>query len=861
MARTRQVEHRPVATADFRLLGDLDVRFGGVRWKAPSRKPRRLLAALLLEPRRQVPRDRLVDVVWDGEPPRSATGAIQVYASQLRRVLPGCDLVCCGEGYLLDIDPRTVDLHRFRLLVAGAEELPAEARAARLRKALGLFRGEPLADIGSDSLRREIEPVVVAERLSALEDLAELELALGRGDRVVPELLRLTREHPLRERLWEQLVRCQAGAGQRVDAVASYERARRLLREELGVDPGPGLREARRLLTDVPPRGRIAVTTVPDPAGVRVTTGPSAPGGAGVPVVPEGPCATAPDPASHGGTGGTGGGGTGDIRPESTGAGPAGPDRAPAGTPLAGEPAGRIPAPARTATGATAPDPATHEGAGSGATRWGPTVPRPVPEPPADSTPGPNMLPRDLVDFTGRAVELGRARSLVRDAGSRAVILAVTGMPGVGKTALATRIAHTASPAYPDGQLFVDLHGHSTERGPLPAHEALDLLLRMVGERDGAGSGPPGGDPGSGAAAGVALSAARWRAALARRRVIVVLDNAADAAHIRPLLPGDSASLIVVTSRGPLAEVDGAQPLPLGVLSTAEATALFTGVVGGGGGTGARDGGGTGESTERAAAEVARLCGNLPLAVRLGAGRLRQRPTWPVRELVRGLRAETALDELRLGSRSVGQAFQASYQALSEAEQRVFRAFGLLPGPDADTTAITALAPAPPDRMRRTLESLLDRNLLEQHASDRFRLHPLLRRYAARATIREDAEPARQAALGRLAEHYTGHARSALWLLRPQHSPLALDGPERLFPHARAAAQWLAVERPNLAAAARPAPTGLPAEGSRALARLLIHWDQMAGVAPYGNRRRGAGQSHGLGRRRAVALDGRAGPG
>ncbi|MFD3540462.1 BTAD domain-containing putative transcriptional regulator, partial [Streptomyces sp. NPDC058662] len=246
MAPNRPGAHRPAAAADFRLLGDLDVRLGGVRWKAPSRKPRRMLAALLLEPRRQVTKDRLVEAVWDGEPPRSAAGAIQVYASQLRRVLPGCDLVCSGEGYLLDIDPVAVDLHRFRLLVASAEALPAEARAGRLREALALFRGEPLADIGSDTLRREIEPVIVEERLSTLERLVELELALGRGDRLLPDLLRLTREHPLRERLWEQLVRCQVRAGHRMGAAASYEQARRLLREELGVDPGPGLRDARR---------------------------------------------------------------------------------------------------------------------------------------------------------------------------------------------------------------------------------------------------------------------------------------------------------------------------------------------------------------------------------------------------------------------------------------------------------------------------------------------------------------------------------------------------------------------------------------------------------------------------------------
>ncbi|MFD3539180.1 hypothetical protein ACFWUQ_06720, partial [Streptomyces sp. NPDC058662] len=469
----------------------------------------------------------------------------------------------------------------------------------------------------------------------------------------------------------------------------------------------------------------------------------------------------------------------------------------------------------------------------------------------------PRMLPRDLVDFTGRTAELDRADALVRAAGPGAAILAVTGMAGVGKTAFATRVAHLASAAYPDGQLFVDLHGHSAERGPMPAHEALDLLLRMAGE-------PCEHPSGDGTGSGTVLAAARWRATLARRRMIVVLDNAADAAHIRPLLPGDSASLVVITGRGPLAEVDGAHQLPLGVLSTAEAAALFTAITGtaitGTAITGT-DAAAAPERRGRAAVEVARLCGNLPLAVRLAAVRLRERPTWPAEELVGRLRGDHALDELRLGSRSVSQAFHASYRALTDTEQRVFRCLGLLPGPDADAAAITALTAAPPARIRPVLESLLDRNLLEQHASNRFRLHPLLRRYALRAAGREDSEPVRRAAAGRLAEHYLVHARSALRLLRPPRALLALDGPDRLFPHARAAAQWLAVERPNLTAAAYRPATGLPAERTRALVQLLARYDELTRSALRPGRQRELGQGRDLGRQRAVALEGRSGLG
>ncbi|MFF5445539.1 BTAD domain-containing putative transcriptional regulator [Streptomyces sp. NPDC012888] len=709
------------AGAEFRLLGDLDVRLGGVRWQPPSRKPRRLLAALLLEPRRQVTKDRLLEAVWDGEPPRSATGAIQVYASQLRRALPGCGLVCSGEGYLLDVDPRSVDLHRFRQIVAGAEGLPDAERAGALRRALALFRGRPLADIGSDTLRREIEPVITEERLSTLEDLAELELSLGRSDRLVPELLRLTGEHPLRERLWEQLVRCQAGAGRRRDAAETFERARRLLREELGVEPGPGLYEAARL-TGV----RLSGVPSAEPRPVRLPSADSAAE------------RRSAEPR-------TGIARTGVARP----GGPGETGHPYGGRPYGGLPYGGLPQAGAWQAGprhaAAVPAGPASRGAAAEADA-APAVGAARARRPAVVTPGspagPNMLPRDLADFTGRAAELARADALVGAAGTGSAILALTGMPGAGKTALATRVAHRARAAYPDGQLFLDLHGHSAERGPLPAHEALDLLLRMAGEPGGGGTPGPGG---------VALAAARWRAALTRRRMVVVLDDAADAAHIRPLLPGDSASLVIVTSRGPLAELDGAQPMPLGMLSTAEAAALFTGVLAG-----------PGRRPERSAAEVARLCGGLPLAVRLAAGRLRQHPTRPAAELVRALRADTALDELRLGSRSVGQAFDASYRALPGPERRTFRALGLLPGPDADAAEAAALAGLPAERIRGVLEALLDRNLLEQHARDRFRLHPLLRRYARCAAHREDPEAARRAALARLAEHYLRHARVAL---------------------------------------------------------------------------------------------------
>lgn len=743
----------PTTGVTFRLLGDFDVRIGGVRWTPPSRKPRRLLAALLLEPRCHVAKERLVAAVWDGEPPRSATSAIQVYASQLRRALPGHALVCSGDGYLLDVDPYSVDLHRFRLLVTRAETRPAEQGAVMLREALELFRGEPLANIGSDHLRRDAEPVIMEEHLSAYERLAELELALGRSDRTVPELLRLTSLHPLRERLWELLIRCQSSLGRHRDAADTYARVRRVLHQELGVEPGAELRKAGRQADARAGHGR--------PRKGMMDMGRSAM----PPVLREPERESGHEPAP----------GPGAFAPRAGGT---------------GEP---VPGSVRPST-----EP-TREPGDAGAA--------PLPGPDPDSSPellstgchGPNMLPGDLTDFVGRGAELERARVLTADTPRGSVILAVTGMPGAGKTALATRIAHHAAAAYPDGQFYVDLHGHSDERDPLSPYEALDLLLRMAGE--------PGDLANADGAGNVALAAARWRALLGRRRVVLLLDDAADAAQIRPLLPGDSASLVVVTGRGPLAELDGAHPIRLGMLSTAEATALFTGVV-------PRD--------EAYGAVVARLCGNLPLAVRIAAARLRHQASQPAAELVRNLRGGTAFDELRLGSRSVARTFDASYRSLSRPARHAFRMLGLLPGQDTDLPATAALFGVPRERARRLLDGLVDRNLLEQHTRGRFRMHPLLRRYALLAAHRQDPGPERRAALGRLSEYYLRHARAALRLMvRPR--PMAADDEAgRLFADRSAAARWLAAERVNLAAVAHGPAYALPPEQTQALARLLL---------------------------------------
>ncbi|MFD0474556.1 hypothetical protein ACFQ0B_44715 [Nonomuraea thailandensis] len=245
------------------------------------------------------------------------------------------------------------------------------------------------------------------------------------------------------------------------------------------------------------------------------------------------------------------------------------------------------------------------------------------------------------------------------------------------------RAAHHLADHYPDGRLFVDLHAHTAGRQQVTTSEALEALLRQLGIHAEA------------VPARLEERAALWRAELAGRRVLVVLDNAADSAHVRPLLPGPSGSLFLITSRRRLTDLDGVRSLPMEVLPAADATGLFTRIVG--------------ERAVRepdAVAEVLLLCGFLPLAVRIAGARLRHRPCWSVAYLAQRLRDERRrLSELATAERGVAAAFALSYEQLEETERHLFRLLGLHPGRDVAPPAAAALAasasPRPRTRWRR----------------------------------------------------------------------------------------------------------------------------------------------------------------
>lgn len=396
-----------------------------------------------------------------------------------------------------------------------------------------------------------------------------------------------------------------------------------------------------------------------------------------------------------------------------------------------------------------------------------------------------NDLQADIVDFTGRQEEMSRLLATLPDiehpGGTALVITAIDGMAGVGKTTLAVHAAHQLAEHFPDGSLFIDLHAHTAGHEPTDPATALDTLLRAIGV------------PGEKIPERLDARSALWRAELAGKRALLVLDNAASAAQVRPLLPGAAGCLTLVTSRRRLTDLDTAQTLSLDVLSRAAAEDLFTRTVD------------NAAATAEAAAvtEVVDLCGRQPLALRIAAARLRARPAWTAAHLATRLREEgRLLTELAAGDRCVGTAFSLSYRQLTPAQARLFRLLGLVPGPDFDVHVAAALADLPSAATEDLLEELVDVHLVQQPAPGRYQFHDLLRHYARRAAGEEETQAERDQALARMFEHYVQTSGAAamqldanlVWLPTAPASPIR-------FRTAEAALAWQDAEHPNLAAA------------------------------------------------------------
>ena len=496
--------------------------------------------------------------------PAGPRKVIQTYVARVRKLLGGELIQSRPEGYVIAVARDDTDVGRFELLLEQARDAAdagdRDTESAILRQALALWRGEPLADVPSERLHRDAVARLAEQRLDAICRRVEADLALGRHGDLVAELRTLTERHPLRERFWAQLMTALYWGGRQADALEAYQRAGRLLAEELGVDPGPELSELRQ----------------------RILAGDLAP-------------AAPPSP-------------------------------------------GRRPWVRQT------------------------------------------QLPLDVADFTGRADLACQIKQLL--AGEPKVpVVALSGPPGVGKTALAIHAAHQMAERFPDGQMYVNLHGATSGLHPVPPLEVLGRFLRSLGIEASA------------VPAGLEEASAAFRSQVAGRRLLVVLDNAANAAQVVPLLPACPGCGVLVTSRPVLSALAGARHLTLEAMPTTEAIGLLGRLVGA-----ARI-----ASEPEAATEVARCCGYLPLALRIAGARLAARPGWPVQALVGRLAgAERRLDELQLAEVGVRASFQVSYQQLSDSPDAVDRAaaetfllFGVPDGPDVSLPAAARLLDEP----------------------------------------------------------------------------------------------------------------------------------------------------------------------
>jgi tetratricopeptide (TPR) repeat protein len=319
--------------------------------------------------------------------------------------------------------------------------------------------------------------------------------------------------------------------------------------------------------------------------------------------------------------------------------------------------------------------------------------------------------------------------------------VAVDGMAGVGKTALAVHVAHRIAGRFPHGRLLLDLHGHTPGAAPMTPETALARLLAMLGIAEH--TIPEGLDQ----------RAARWRAELADRKVLLVLDNAASAAQVRPLLPGGSGCLVLITSRHRLGVLDGAEVHSLEPMPHDDAAVLFANVVG------VR----RAAAEPAAAAEVVELCGRLPLALRIAATRLAGRPVWTVADLARRLRDTTGrLVALTVADRGVGAAFALSHQQLDADEQRLLALLGRHPGSDFEAFSVAAPAGTSPRRAAESLERLLDAHLLGQRTADRYTCHDLVRQFARELPV-DDELP-----LARLRDFYLVTATVATDVISPE---------------------------------------------------------------------------------------------
>jgi DNA-binding SARP family transcriptional activator/tetratricopeptide (TPR) repeat protein len=406
--------------------------------------------------------------------------------------------------------------------------------------------------------------------------------------------------------------------------------------------------------------------------------------------------------------------------------------------------------------------------------------------PPSRQGPLPAQLPSDVDGFVGRDEEL----KMLDGRTSRVIV--ISGTAGVGKTALTVHWAQRVRAGFPDGQLYVNLRGFDPTGSPVAPTEAVRGFLDAFEV------------PRQRIPADLAAQVGLYRSLLANRRVLVVLDNARDAEQVRPLLPGTSSCLVLITSRGMLAGLvaGGAHPITLDLLDESEARELLA----------TRTGAERTAADPHAVAEIVRLCARLPLALAVVAARAATHPTFGLSALAAELRTATGLDEFAGADPSTDPraVFSWSYLQLSSGAAKVFRLLGLHAGPDISARAAASLTGVP--AVRPLLAELARAHLVEEHAPGRFSCHDLLRAYARERVLALDPDPERRAATVRMLSHYVHSADHADHMLDPRREePSALTPvapgtePERVADHAEALAWFATEQRVLLTAIHQPA--------------------------------------------------------
>lgn len=671
-----------MAQNEFGILGTLTATVSGKEKVIDSGKLRVLLAALLLRSGTVVDNDRLAGWLWDERRPSNPRGTLHTYVRRLRMLLGDAALVeTAAGGYRIDIAEDELDLTRFRRLMRTAQRTEApEERARLLSEALGAWRGTPLADVPSDSLRRDEVPALQDERLGALEVYFEAELQLGRHAQLVKELRTTAMDNPLRENFWSLLMLALYRSGRQAEALDVYQQARRELVEQLGIEPGERLRTLHTGILESDPA--LAAPDGPRPGTDRAVTVPA-------------------------------------------------------------------------------------------------------------------QLPPLALGFVGRKDIVDRVEALLPPAPGRTgvPVVVLSGPPGVGKTALAVCLGRRVRAAFPDGQLYVNLHGYERDGAdaPVPPDQVLAQFLRSLGV------------PADRIPVDPVEQANLYRSELTGKNVLVVLDNAAGAEQVLPLIPGDAGCSVLITSRRQLrslAVTHGAQVIGVGTLGPRESAELITGML--------RQAGVAVEP--EVVREVAALCSYLPLALRIAAANLISAP---------GGQTEAYVDSLRRGNRlaalsvdgdtasAVSTAIALSYDAMTPDDRAVFRLTGLFPGADFTPAAVSVLADISEAQARTGLSRLETASLLQQTAPGRYQFHDLLREFARDRAAEEHSRQERAAAVDRLGRWYLAGACAAADVLYSEFVRLAEpERPDDLFDAPRFrdeshAMAWLLAERRNLMACVR----------------------------------------------------------